>query len=98
MLFTARERRNADGTKGNEMSLNIVSQGSLGEHTVTAKNQNDETLASSSFRQEYHEVGAKHVVEMDALEQLKSNITQLEDLHNRLKFMMTELNYLLKKS
>jgi hypothetical protein len=80
------------------MSLYIASTESLGEHTVTAKKQNDEPQSSPSFRHAYHEVGAKHVVEMDALEQLKSNITQLEDLHNRLKFAMSELSYLLKKS
>jgi hypothetical protein len=47
----------------------------------------------------YHELASEqHVVRVDALEQLKSNITQLEDLHNRLKFMMAEVRPLLKRN
>jgi hypothetical protein len=54
--------------------------------------------ARSLFRQSYHEIADRHVVETDVIEQLRSNIAQLEDLHGRLKFMMTEVAYLLKKN
>ena len=56
-----------------------------------------EGMVTASFRQAYHEVGVQHVVEFDVLEQLKSNMSQLEDLHHRMKFMMGELSYLLQK-
>ena len=62
-------------------------------------------LSSSLSRQSYHELGlptgavngyrnGTHVVEMDVLEQLKSNMFQLEEMHARLKFMMAEVRYL----
>lgn len=37
------------------------------------------------------------VVEVDVLEQLKTNLAQLEDLHARLRFVMSEISYLLKR-
>lgn len=62
-------------------------------------------LNSTFSRQSYHELGlptgavngyrnGTHVAEMDVLEQLKSNIVQLEEMHARLKFMMAEVRYL----
>ena len=62
-------------------------------------------LNSSLSRQSYHELGlptgavngyrnGAHVAEMDVLEQLKSNMVQLEEMHARLKFMMAEVRYL----
>lgn len=50
------------------------------------------------FRQSYHEIADRHVVESDVIEQLRANIAQLEDLHGRMKFMMSEVAYLLKKN
>lgn len=55
-------------------------------------------LGVPSYRHAYHEMTEKHVVEFDVLVQLKSNLAQLEDLHGRLKFMMGEISYLLKRS
>ena len=52
----------------------------------------------SAFRQTYHEIADQHVVEVDVIEQLRSNLAQLEDLHLRMRFMMTEVSYLLKKN
>lgn len=52
----------------------------------------------SSFRQTYHEIADRHVVETDVIEQLRANLAHLEDLHGRMQFMMTEVKYLLKKS
>lgn len=47
----------------------------------------------------YHEIASDaHLVRVDVLEQLKSNIVQLEDLHGRLHFMMGEIGTLLKRS
>jgi hypothetical protein len=52
---------------------------------------------TSSFHQVYHELAHDHVGATDVLVQLRSNLAQLEDLHARLKFMMGELSYLLKR-
>ena len=54
--------------------------------------------ARSLFRQSYHEIADRHVVETDVIEQLRANMAQLEDMHGRLKFMMAEVGYLLKKN
>jgi hypothetical protein len=54
--------------------------------------------ARSLFRQSYHEIADRHVVETDVIEQLRANLAQLEDLHGRMKFMMAEVSYLLKKN
>ena len=60
-----------------------------------------EDLRENVYRQSYHELSQQHVIEhavgLDVLEQLKSNLQQLEDLHGRLKFMMSEIGYLLRK-
>ncbi len=40
---------------------------------------------------EYHELGVRHPHEANVLEELKSNLAQLEDLHFRLKYMMAEI-------
>lgn len=64
------------------------------DNTATTLEQD----ARSLFRQSYHEIADRHVVETDVIEQLRSNIAQLEDLHGRMKFMMTEVAYLLKKN
>jgi hypothetical protein len=52
----------------------------------------------ATYHQAYHELSNHHLVEMDVLEQLKANLAQLEDLHGRLKFMMVEITYLMKKT
>lgn len=64
--------------------------------SVAASLKDDQ--GSSSFRQAYHEIADRHVVETDVVEQLRSNIAQLEDLHARLRFMMAEVSYLMKKN
>lgn len=68
---------------------------------MTAEVTSDEfgrTLLSSEFHgQEYHELSEHPVVTLNVLEQLKSNLNQLDDLHARMKFMMAELSYLLRK-
>lgn len=92
--------------KENIMSSNIVGQDGATAATAVATAAataavtipRDTDLMSSSFRHAYHEVGTRHVVEIDVLEQLKANMAQLEDLHHRLKFMMGEISYLLKKN
>jgi hypothetical protein len=40
----------------------------------------------------------KNDFEADVLVQLNANLAQLEDLHGRMRFMMGELSYLLKRS
>ncbi len=58
----------------------------------------NESLRSSAYRPSYHEITDSNVAETDVLAQLRANISQLEDLHGRMKFMMAEVGYLLKKS
>jgi hypothetical protein len=54
--------------------------------------------SSAYFQQAYRELSEQHVVEVDVLERLKMNLSQLEDLHARLGFMLKEVSYLIKKS
>ena len=61
-----------------------------------ATQEND--LRSSAFRQTYHEISDRHVVENDVLEQLRANMAQLEDLHGRLRYATSEIVYLTKKN
>ena len=75
------------------MFLNLSGTASA-ENTLTTLEQD----TRSSFRQSYHEIADRHVVETDVIEQLRANMAQLEDLHGRMKFMMTEVGYLLKKN
>jgi hypothetical protein len=56
----------------------------------------EQISSSTQHRQEYHELASQTVVEVDVLEQLKSNLARLEDLHARMRFMMTEVRYLMK--
>ena len=75
--------------------------------TATAEKTADKTANSTSedlfgrspsFRQTYHEISEQHVVEADVVEQLRANLAQLEDLHGRLRYAMTEISYLMKRS
>ena len=59
---------------------------------------NEQDIRSSSFRQTYHEIADRHVVETDVIEQLRANLAQLEDLHGRLRYAMSEIVYLTKKN
>ena len=52
---------------------------------------------SPVYRTPYREI-PERAFETDALVQLKANISQLEDLHGRMKFMMSELSYLLRRA
>lgn len=45
----------------------------------------------------YHEMLETSVVEVSEVDRLKMNIKQLEDLHGRLQFAMTEIRSLMKK-
>jgi|GEM_PF-4542616 len=69
-----------------------------GTASIDTTAQTLEQDARALFRQSYHEIADRHVVESDVIEQLRSNIAQLEDLHGRMKFMMAEVGYLLKKN
>ena len=46
---------------------------------------------------EYHELGLRRPSETNVLEELKSNLDQLEDLHSRLKYMMSEIGQVTRK-
>ncbi|MEK7357905.1 MAG: hypothetical protein AAB250_15755 [Bdellovibrionota bacterium] len=64
--------------------------------SVAASLKDDQ--GATSFRHSYHEIADRHVVETDVVEQLRANISQLEDLHARLRFMMSEVSYVMKKN
>lgn len=66
------------------------------ESKLSPLTQASEQEVHAGFRQVYREMADRHV-EADVIEQLKSNLAQLEDLHGRLKFMMGEISYLLKR-
>jgi hypothetical protein len=55
----------------------------------TAVSRNLSTDLSGGL--EYHELGVRHPVETNVLEELKHNLDQLEDLHFRLKYLMGEI-------
>lgn len=46
----------------------------------------------------YHELAGLSSEPLDVLSQLKVNLSQIEDLHGRLNFMVTEVSELIKKS
>jgi hypothetical protein len=68
------------------------------EQAQTAGSSARATEGYRSYRASYSEIGQRHIAEVDVLEQLRANMAQLEDLHGRMKFMMAEVSYLLKKS
>ena len=66
------------------------------ENESTAKNLEGAEVRAS-FRQTYHEIADCHVVETDVIEQLRANLSQLEDMQARMSFLIGEVSYLLKK-
>jgi hypothetical protein len=61
--------------------------------------QEIENLSRSNLNlKSYHEMLEQPVVEVNELERLKMNLKQLEDLHGRLQFTMTEIKSLMKRS
>jgi hypothetical protein len=69
--------------------------------SLTAENNAKDEIASqlaydAVHHRSYHELGDQYIVERDALEQLRFNIKQLDDLHQRFSFMMHELSGLIK--
>lgn len=44
----------------------------------------------------YHELADQPIVELDMASQLKTNLGLLEELQNRLCFVMSEVRYLMK--
>jgi hypothetical protein len=78
---------------GRVFSDELVPAVKSNEHLNDRMNVRSEVIPRS-----YHELADRHIVEVDAIEQLKANLSQLEDLHGRLRFMMGELNYLLRKN
>ena len=80
------------------MILNLASGNTLFSSSEIAASDLENTEVRASFRQTYHEIADRHVVETDVIEQLRANLSQLEDIQGRMHFMMKELSYLLKKS
>ena len=78
----------------NLMNLTVATAANESASTVAL----DQELRSPSYRQTYHEISDRHVVETDVIEQLRANLAQLEDLHGRLRFAMSEIVYLTKKN
>lgn len=65
--------------------------------TMDASQKNQMELKANSSSPSYHEVPKSAAMGMDVLVQLKANMNVLEDLHSRLRFMMNEVSYLIKK-
>lgn len=78
-------------------NLNLTTATAVTE-TVGSTTSLEQDFRATSFRQTYHEIADQHIVEVDVIEQLRANLAQLEDLHGRLRFAMTEIVYLTKKS
>jgi hypothetical protein len=72
----------------------------IASNAVMSAQTESEAAASylRPYHESYHELAERHGAEADVLEQLKSNLAQLEDLHGRMRFMMAEISYLLKKN
>lgn len=64
------------------------------QENVILKQANADVYPSHSYRPTYSE---KAEYGTDVLMQLRANLAQLEDLHARLRFVMNEISYLLKK-
>lgn len=81
------------------MTLTTIAPKATSEQTAAVA---EAEAVSTSYRHAYHEMpdrtAGQHVIEVDVLEQLKTNLAQLEDLHMRMKFMMGEIAYLLKRN
>lgn len=61
---------------------------------VTKKEETNVSLSAYSYR----EVPGIENAHLDVLEQLHANLAQIEDLHARLRFVMTEVRGLVVKS
>lgn len=59
------------------------------------KKANAEVFSSTTYRQQIYRDHETH--EADVLMQLRSNLAQLEDLHERLRFAMSEITSLIRK-
>lgn len=69
------------------------------EETVASVESYLETLSETSepmTHKSYHEMADVPVVEADALAQLHTNLSLLQDLQGRLAFVMREVRYQLK--
>lgn len=66
--------------------------------TLTEKNQSVMMDTSVSYATElsYNEMAEIPVSRTTAIEQLRANISQLEDISERMKFMTREIRYLMK--
>lgn len=53
--------------------------------------------ASTEMLSAYNELDVRSDFRADVLVQLKANMAELEDLHSRLRYMMGEISYLMKK-
>lgn len=76
----------------------VASPASRVDAAFESMNPIDSIESRGSLHRAYHEIAnGHHVVETGALEQLRANIAQLEDLHGRLKFLMAEISGLVKR-
>ena len=77
-----------------EHKMRTQESNQLIENTAAA----DSALVSGVYSStvSYHELAEIPVQKVDVLEQLQENLLQLEDLQARLRFMMSEIRYVLK--
>lgn len=68
--------------------------------SLITKQEQESLLHSSNIStyKSYNEMLEQPVTEVNELERLKLNMKQLEDLHGRLSYAMTEIKSLMKRS
>ncbi len=66
------------------------------ENFLSSTHSVPSTTSQSVTQLAYHEMGERHVHQVDDLEQLEKNIQALSDLRFRLQFMNREIRYLMK--
>ncbi len=59
--------------------------------TALSRNLSADMSSGLEYHELGHELGMRHPVESNVLEELKNNLEELSDLHFRLKYMMGEI-------
>ncbi len=80
------------------MNLNTAANEAKANQTPEKIAEANRASVSSVYGGAYNEMAHDHVrASTDVLVQLRSNLSQLEELHSRLRFVMAEISYLLKR-
>jgi hypothetical protein len=82
-----------------ERAISAVVVATLNQSQSNSRDESTASSASAARYVSYSELtdSSSSLHEGDVLMRLKSNLNRLDDMHSRLRFMITELSYLLKK-